>query len=83
VRPVEAVFIGYRRGPKTQNPREVLIRVRGNPGALIGRKVYWVDPKGRRSVGVIVAKHGCGDVWRARFKRPPPPQLIGSMLQIA
>jgi len=82
----EGVVVSYRRGPKTQKPKEYLLRFPGiksvgGAGRLIGRKVAW--PVGKRETrGKIVALHGKNGLVRARFKKGMPGQALGSLVEI-
>lgn len=83
---LEGVIVGYRKGRKTQNPKECLIKFLGietfsEAGRLIGRKVAW--PVGERKCrGKIVAFHGKKGIVRARFRKGLPGQALGSHVQI-
>ena len=62
---LKGVIVGYHRGPKTQNPKECLIKFPGietgsEAGRLIGRKVAW-PVRERKCRGKIVKP--CGDNW--------------------
>lgn len=83
---LKGVIISYRRGPKTQNPKECLIRFlgvesAGEAGRLIGRKVVW--PVGERKCrGKILALHGRKGLVRARFRKGVPGKALGSQVEI-
>jgi len=82
---IEGVVVNYRTGPKTQRPKECIIKFSDVKSAsdaarLIGRKIAW--PVGKRTVrGVIVAFHGKNGLVRARFRKGLPG-LIGLRVEI-
>ena len=82
----EGVVVSFRRGPKTQKPKECLIRFHGvesvsEAGQLIGRKVAW--PKGERKIiGKIVALHAKKGLVKARFRKGLPGNALGSFVEI-
>ena len=80
------IIISYRRGPRTQNPKECLLRFHGvgsvgEAGRLIGRKVAWPVKK-RKCRGKIVALHGRKGLVRARFQKGVSGQALGSFIEI-
>jgi len=80
------VVVSYRRGPKTQSPKEYLIQfpaVKSVSEArqLIGRKVSW-PLRERKCVGKIVSSHGNEGLVRARFRRGLPGNALGSLVEI-
>jgi large subunit ribosomal protein L35Ae len=83
---VEGVIVSCRRGPKTQKPKEYILRFSGiesvgGAARLIGRKVAW--PVGKHEVrGKIVALHGKNGLVRARFRKGVPGQALGSPVEL-
>jgi large subunit ribosomal protein L35Ae len=83
---LRGVIVSYRRGPKTQRPKECLLKVPnvGSPGeasSLIGRRVAW--PVGKRKyIGKIVSPHGRKGLVRARFRKGVPGEALGSLVEI-
>jgi large subunit ribosomal protein L35Ae len=79
-------IVSYRRGPKTQRPREYIlqfpgIKSSGEAARLIGRKVAW--PVGERKIrGKIMALHGKKGLVRARFRKGVPGQALGTPVEI-
>jgi large subunit ribosomal protein L35Ae len=78
--------VNYRSGPKTQNPKECIIRFAhvtsgSDASRLIGRKVAWKSGKGR-IVGKIIALHGKKGLVRARFRKGVPGQALGTTVQL-
>ena len=79
-------IVSYRRGPKTQRPKECLLKFLhiksfSEASSLIGRKVAW--PVGeRKCIGKIVAPHGKKGLVRARFRKGVPGEALGSQVEI-
>jgi ribosomal protein L35AE/L33A len=82
---LRGVIVNYRMGPKTQRPKEYIVRF-GNVNSarqaaqLIGRKIAW--PVGERKIrGKIVAVHGKNGLVRVRFRKGLPEQT-GTQIEI-
>ncbi len=79
------VILSYRRGMRSQRPRECLIKILGEDAEasrrLVGWKVGWPleDPKIR---GRIVCPHGRSGTLRARFSRGLPGQAMSTRVRI-
>jgi len=79
-------IISYRRGPKTQKPKECLLKFPhitspSEASSLIGRRVAW--PVGdRKCIGKIIALHGRRGIVRARFRKGVPGEALGSPVEI-
>jgi len=83
---IVGVITGYRTGPKTQHPKQYILRFPGftssNEAArLLGRKVAWSIGE-RKIRGKIVALHGKTGLVRARFVKGVPGQAIGTHVEI-
>jgi large subunit ribosomal protein L35Ae len=82
----QGVIMSCRRGPKTQRPKEYILRFpsiesESEAARLISRKVAW--PVGKHQArGKIVALHGKNGLVRARFKTGVPGQALGSLVEI-
>jgi len=79
-------IVSYRRGPKTQNPKECLlkfphIKSPSEASRLIGRKVVW-SAGDRKCIGKIIALHGRRGIVRARFRKGVPGEALGSQVEI-
>jgi large subunit ribosomal protein L35Ae len=77
----------YRRGRKHLNPKQAIIEVDGITSrkeafSLVGSKVVWVSPAGKKLYGTIVAAHGNKGAVRVRFRTPVPGQAIGQTVEI-
>jgi len=83
---LKGVVVGYRRGPKTQRPKECLLMFPGvnspsEASQLIGKKVAW--PVGeRKCVGKILSTHGKNGLLRARFRKGLPGEALGTQVEI-
>jgi large subunit ribosomal protein L35Ae len=82
----QGVIVSCRRGPKTQKPKEYILRFSGiesvsGAAHLIGRKVAWPIRK-HKAIGKIVALHGKNGLVRARFRKGMPGQALGSLVEI-
>jgi len=82
----QGVIVACRRGPRTQKPKEYILRFPSiesvsDAARLIGRKVAW--PIGKHEArGKIVALHGKKGLVRARFRKGMPGQALGSLVEI-
>ncbi len=78
-------ILSFRLGRKRYYPRQVIIEVENpvGPHQLIGRKVVWVHPKGKKFIGKIVREHGNrGTRFIAYFRRQLPGIALGSEVNI-
>lgn len=76
---VEGVVVSFRTGPKTQRPKECIIKFpnitsSSEAGRLLGRKVMCAIGKGTVR-GKVVALHGRRGLVRARFRKGLPGQI--------
>ncbi|BBE43021.1 hypothetical protein NAS2_1651 [Conexivisphaera calida] len=76
---MRAIIVGYRRGPGKIYQDVALVRVLSwdRSTDLRGWNVVAVDAKGNRYEGIVIRRHGNGDVVRVRFKPNLPGQMIG------
>ncbi len=83
---ITGVIVNYVKGPRTQKPKECLLKCPNvksvsEASQLIGRKVTW--PVGeRKCVGKIVAVHGRNGLVRARFRKGPPGEALGNLVEV-
>lgn len=78
--------ISYRKGPRTQSPKECLIRFpdvesAGEAVQLVGRKVAWPAEE-RKCIGKVVSLHGKKGLVRAHFRKGLPGDALGSQVRI-
>jgi large subunit ribosomal protein L35Ae len=74
--------VSYRRGRHTQNTGQMLIRVEGDRGKLVGKEVVWSSKSGKQIKGRIAAPHGNKNVVRAIFEKGLPGQAVGTEVEI-
>ena len=84
---MDARIKNYRRGRKTQKPNEAILLFDGVDGRskaskLIGRKVFWKSPAGKKLCGKITAVHGNSGALRAKFDSGLPGQAIGGKISL-
>jgi len=84
---MKGMITSYRRGRKTQRTNHMLIKVEGvsttdEAKKLVGKKVEWTTPGGKKMVGKIYHLHGSSGVVRARFPKGLPGQAIGTEIKV-
>ncbi|MCD6414442.1 MAG: 50S ribosomal protein L35ae [Candidatus Diapherotrites archaeon] len=79
---MEGVVINYRRGRQTVHPNQAILEFpdESHPGSLVGKRVFWKSPAGKKIYGVITALHGRRGAVRARFVKGLPGQAIGDRI---
>ncbi|ADI31651.1 50S ribosomal protein L35ae [Staphylothermus hellenicus] len=80
---VPGLIMSFRRGPRHQYNRQVLIKILDENiprKSLVGAKVEYVDKYGNKYTGRITRGHGKGwnNVYRAIFYHGLPGQAINS-----
>lgn len=85
---MEAQIVSYRRGRKTVNMNQVIIKVSGvdskdATAPLIGKKVIFKTPSGKELVGQVTFAHGTKGAVRALFATGMPGQSIGQKVELA
>lgn len=84
---MQGIILSYRRGRHTQNVNQVLIEFEGinsreKAKELIGKKLVWNSPSGKKIEGEIIALHGNKGRVRAKFKRNLPGQALTTKVEI-
>ncbi|MBR9680621.1 MAG: 50S ribosomal protein L35ae [Candidatus Altiarchaeota archaeon] len=84
---MKGIIVNYRMGRRTQNTRQMIIKVEGvetkeQADKLHGRKVVWKSPAGKEMIGHISGAHGNKGVVRARFDKGLPGQSISTEILI-
>ncbi len=86
IKVIEGVILNFRRGKRTQDTGQVIIRFEGvegkEAGKFIGKKIVWVSKRGRKIEGKILGLHGSSGSLRAKFKKNLPGQAIGTKVYI-
>jgi large subunit ribosomal protein L35Ae len=84
---VRAIVLAYAGTKEHQNNHHMILKPldlkgHGKAAGLIGRRVVWKSPTGRKLFGRVVRKHGNGDRIRVYFKRGLPGQALGDYVEI-
>ncbi|MFC2162887.1 50S ribosomal protein L35ae [Candidatus Altiarchaeota archaeon] len=84
---MEAVVINYRGGKRTQNNKQMVLQpvetsTRDEAGKLIGKKVEWTSPAGKKLEGKVTRAHGGKGAVIAAFDAGLPGQSLGTKVQI-
>lgn len=85
---MKGLIINYRRGLKTQTPRQYIIEVEGistksATEKLRGKKIVWKTKAGKSMIGKIMQAHGAKGAVRAKFEKGLPGQAIGTKVEIS
>ena len=78
--------MSFRRGIHNQKPNQILIEAEGidsKPKAvkLVGKKVVWTSPAGKKIVGTVTSLHGNSGIVKARFSKGLPGQALGKEIR--
>jgi len=84
---MEGVIANFRQGRHTQKPKHMIVIVKGveskeKAKKLIGKKIVWVSPSGKKIYGSIKATHGRNGAVRAIFDPGLPGQAIATKVSI-
>ena len=84
---MKAMILSFRRGRHTQRPNQLLLEVeavdtRAKAAKLIGQKVVWTSPAGKKIIGTLTNLHGNKGVLRARFSKGLPGQSLGAKIDV-
>lgn len=82
-----ALVVGYARSKERQHNSHMILKPLGvesreQAAWLIGRKVVWKSPTGKRLAGKITKTHGTQGEVKARFETPLPGQAINDYVEI-
>ena len=86
---MEGIIVNYRGSYKTQNPKQMIVKVKGidtkeKAEKLIGKKVTWKTPTNKEISGEISASHGNKGAVRAIFsEKGLPGQALGRQVIIS
>jgi len=83
---MNAIILSYRRGIHNQKPNQIIIEAEGvkskaDAVKLVGKKVVWKSPAGKKLVGTVTSLHGNKGVLKARFSKGLPGQAIGGKVE--
>ncbi len=84
---MQGIILSYRRSPNNQKPNHIIIEVEGLDSKekavkLVGKKVVWSSPAGKKLVGTITSLHGRKGVLKARFRKGIPGQALGKKVKV-
>ena len=84
---VKALVLAYAGTKEHQDNHHMILKPRGiddrsAASMLIGRRVVWRTPTGRKMYGKILRTHGKGGEVKAYFKPGLPGQAVGDYVEI-
>ena len=84
---MKGIIINYRMGRHTQNPHQMIIKVKDvnskdDAKKLKGKTVVWETKTGKKMEGKVLAPHGNKGAVRAKFEKGLPGQSIGTEVKI-
>lgn len=86
---MNGVIVSFRRGVRTQNPKQMIIQAESidsmeKAEKLVGKQVSWNAPGKNKKVlkGKVSAPHGRNGAVRAIFETGMPGQSLGTKVQI-
>lgn len=84
---VKAVVLSYAGSHEHQDNYRMILKPlgiddRASAARLIGRKVVWKTPTGRKMFGKIIRTHGDRGEVKAYFKPGLPGQALGDIVEI-
>ena len=84
---VKAVVLSYAGSHEHQDNHRMILKPlgiedRGRASRLIGRKVIWRTPTGRKMIGKVIKTHGKGGEVKAYFNPGLPGQALGDIVEI-
>lgn len=84
---MDATIVNFRRGRKTQNTRQFVLKVEGvnsikDTESLLKKEVTWKSSSGKEIKGTISASHGNSGCVRAIFEKGLPGQSLGQKVSL-
>ncbi|MEK6852863.1 MAG: 50S ribosomal protein L35ae [Nanoarchaeota archaeon] len=84
---MDGKVISFRRGMHKYKPRHFIIQIIGignkeTAKKLVGRKVIWTSPSGKKIEGTISNLHGSKGLMRAIFEKGLPGQALNDKIKI-
>lgn len=84
---MEGTLKNFRMGMHHQTTSHLVIIVpnvdsRSKAAKLVGKKVIWTSPAGKKITGEIRSAHGNNGAVRAIFERSLPGQSIGKKVKV-
>ncbi|MBM3309490.1 MAG: 50S ribosomal protein L35ae [Candidatus Altiarchaeales archaeon] len=84
---MKATVINYRGGKRTQKVNQFILspeksKNKEEASKLLGKKVEWTTPAGKKLVGEVTRIHGNSGAVVARFEKGLPGQALGTAIEI-
>jgi len=85
---MKGVIVNYRGGLRTRKLSQMIVKVEGinskdETKKIIGKKVVWTSPAGKKIEGLITQAHGNKGAVRVHFsEKGLPGQAIGQSVEV-
>jgi len=85
---MKGVIVNYRGSLKVKKPKQMIVKVEGinkkeDVKKVVGKKVIWTSPAGKKIEGKITQAHGGKGAVRVLFtEKGLPGQSIGTKVEI-
>lgn len=85
---MKGIIINYRGSLKVKKPKQMIVKAEGidtkaDTKKIIGKKIVWTSPSGKKIEGKITQAHGGKGCVRVLFEEKGlPGQAIGSKVEI-
>ena len=82
---MEGIITNFRGGKHTKYDNQMIVKIADSKEKvkeLIGKKVVWESPKGKKIVGEIRNFHGNSGCVRVIFEKGMPGQAIGNKVKV-
>ncbi len=85
---MKGVIINYRGSLKVKKPKQMIVKAEGidkkeDVKKIVGKKVVWTSPSGKKIEGKITQAHGGKGAARVLFEEKGlPGQAIGTKVEI-
>ncbi len=84
---MKGTILSYRGGRRTQKVNQLIVMPENSPEKekalkLIGGKVEWTTPSGKKIVGKVTRLHGSKGAVVVRFNKGLPGQALGTEVEI-
>ena len=84
---MKARVMSYRGGKRTQKVNQFVLKPeksasKEDAAKLLGKKVEWITPAGKKLIGEVTRVHGNSGAVVARFEKGLPGQALGTEIEI-
>ncbi len=84
---MEGIITNFRRGKHTKSDNQMIIKInevtnKEQTSSVLGKKVVWESPAGKKINGKISIAHGNNGCVRAIFEKGMPGQAIATKVRI-